>query len=526
METFINKIKKLGESISLKNTKSLVFLDNPQYVWMVASGRLNLFAVATENGSPRGARMPLFTVEEGSIVFPPGSTTGKTGITTLATGDPSTDLISIKLPQFVDIAGKGPFSGTACRILDKWIGDVLSYMSHELPPDDCTGVEPGADIRVEANKTFKSSGGILWCEIYEGLAALPGDETAIKLKKGVIFPVSDNTWLRACDNLKIKVISTGDFIKTPAFTGSLFSFNKIFLNYMILKRDRDIKADRERLQKRKAHDEELTKKALYEIASPLLPKSRQYLFEETDDHLLSACKLIGKQTGITFSRPVETEHKRGAGESIIEDMDSIARASRIKKRKVMLRDDWWRKDNGPLLAFKRGEADHPLALIQLSPTEYAVFDPVYKTRQKVNRKIAQSIEPGAYTFFCPLPERKLSFWDLLKYSLKGSGQSIATIFLMGLLAALLGLVVPIATGIIFNTVIPNAEIGLLWQLTLILTACAIGTVAFEITQSVAVLRLQGKTESSLQAAVWDRLMSLRASFFRNYTSGDQGLCTR
>jgi ATP-binding cassette subfamily C protein len=224
--------------------------------------------------------------------------------------------------------------------------------------------------------------------------------------------------------------------------------------------------------------------------------------------------------GVTFARPVESGYGRGAGVPVREELDSIARASRIKKRKVMLREDWWKKDNGPLLAFKRGGPDYPLALIQLSPIEYAVFDPTRQTRRKVNREIAQSIEPVAYTFFRPLPEHKLNFWDLVRYSLKGSSQSVATVLLMGLLSALLGLIVPIATGIIFNTVIPNAEIGLLWQLALILTACAIGTVAFDITQSVAVLRLQGKTESALQAAVWDRLMSLRASFFRHYASGD------
>ncbi|MBF0488629.1 MAG: hypothetical protein HQK98_10755 [Nitrospirae bacterium] len=49
---------------------------------------------------------------------------------------------------------------------------------------------------------------------------------------------------------------------------------------------------------------------------------------------------------------------------------------------------------------------------------------------------------------------------------------------------------------------------------------ALANVMFQLTGSIAMLRAEGKIDASLQAAVWDRLLSLPASFFRRYTVGD------
>ncbi len=43
---------------------------------------------------------------------------------------------------------------------------------------------------------------------------------------------------------------------------------------------------------------------------------------------------------------------------------------------------------------------------------------------------------------------------------------------------------------------------------------------FQLTRSIAVLRLGGKADGRVQAAVWDRLLSLPVTFFRRYTVGD------
>jgi NHLM bacteriocin system ABC transporter ATP-binding protein len=57
-------------------------------------------------------------------------------------------------------------------------------------------------------------------------------------------------------------------------------------------------------------------------------------------------------------------------------------------------------------------------------------------------------------------------------------------------------------------------------MTLALVVSALATAVFQITRSIAVLRVGGKIDGAVQAAVWDRLLALPVSFFRRYTVGD------
>ena len=49
---------------------------------------------------------------------------------------------------------------------------------------------------------------------------------------------------------------------------------------------------------------------------------------------------------------------------------------------------------------------------------------------------------------------------------------------------------------------------------------ALATGLFQLTQGLSLLRLETASDASTQAAVWDRLLNLPVSFFRQYTTGD------
>ena len=65
----------------------------------------------------------------------------------------------------------------------------------------------------------------------------------------------------------------------------------------------------------------------------------------------------------------------------------ICEASRVRSRRVILRDDWWRRDNGPLVAFlsldEERKSTRPVALLPVSPRRYELVDPVAGTRTPV-----------------------------------------------------------------------------------------------------------------------------------------------
>jgi ATP-binding cassette subfamily C protein len=96
--------------------------------------------------------------------------------------------------------------------------------------------------------------------------------------------------------------------------------------------------------------------------------------------------------------------------------------------------------------------------------------------------------------------------------------------LAGFAAGLLALVVPLATTFLFSHVIPSDSRSELVQVICILLVAAVGTGAFWLARAFAILRIRGRFTSSLQFAVWDRVLHLPPSFFRDYTAGD--LATR
>jgi ATP-binding cassette subfamily C protein len=83
-----------------------------------------------------------------------------------------------------------------------------------------------------------------------------------------------------------------------------------------------------------------------------------------------------------------------------------------------------------------------------------------------------------------------------------------------------GTVTPYLTGQLFDVAIPQADRAMLWTFGLALLASAISTALFKFAQGVATVRVQARMESSIQAAVWDRLLNLPVNFFRRYSAGD------
>jgi ATP-binding cassette subfamily C protein len=126
----------------------------------------------------------------------------------------------------------------------------------------------------------------------------------------------------------------------------------------------------------------------------------------------------------------------------------------------------------------------------------------------------------AYCFYRPLPEQALTGLDLLKFGARGLKKDLAMIGLMGLAIGLLSLAVPESIRILVDEIIPLADRSQLLSLTLGLLAVAIGGGLFQLAQGFALLRVETKADSAIQAAIWDRLLRLPVAFFRRFSAGD------
>jgi len=139
---------------------------------------------------------------------------------------------------------------------------------------------------------------------------------------------------------------------------------------------------------------------------------------------------------------------------------------------------------------------------------------------RVSAEIAVSLNPFAYVFYRPFPAKKLTVSDLMRFGVQGCRSELVAILLAGVAAGILGVVTPMVTGIVFDSLIPGAERSQLVRMGLFLLTCAISGAMFALARTFATLRLEGKMDMAIQAAVWDRLLSLPVPFFREYGSGD------
>jgi ATP-binding cassette subfamily C protein len=197
----------------------------------------------------------------------------------------------------------------------------------------------------------------------------------------------------------------------------------------------------------------------------------------------------------------------------------MAESANVRLRNVHYEEGWWRQANGYFIAFRAAD-ERPVAILPSIRGGLKIVDPVENRSTAVNSKTASTLSAKGFQVYRPLPEVRMKPGQLLEFSMKGCEKELATIVMMGVAVGLLGTIPPIFMGRLVDSVIPGAQHSELLQLTLIVVAVAISTALFMTTRIYALLRLEGKIDGPLQAAVWDRLLRLPSTFFRNFQAGD------
>ncbi len=233
-----------------------------------------------------------------------------------------------------------------------------------------------------------------------------------------------------------------------------------------------------------------------------------------DDPLYAAVCLVGEAAGVPIAPPA-----LGRSGTRLHPLAEIARRSHFRTRRVMLLGDWHRHDNGPLLAYLAA-GQRPVALLPDGPQRYRLVDPATGQQQPVTLAVAETLTGEAQILYRSFPMQRLDLYGVLAFGLYGLRGDVLMLITMGLLAGLIALATPIATGQIIASILPRADLTMHGMVIASLALAAFGTAAFTVTRSFALLRIQIRMDASIQTAVWDRLLMLPASFFRNYSSGD------
>ncbi|HEX3527749.1 MAG TPA: NHLP bacteriocin export ABC transporter permease/ATPase subunit [Thermoanaerobaculia bacterium] len=507
-------LKNETDEIRLAGNSPLA-LDSAADVWLVESGMVEVFAVP--RGDP-GPRTHLATVLLGGLLFgvdpqDSGDPARSHGLGLLAVGTAGTRLL--RQPA------ANPADESLAARLDDWLDGLCGGLSHPAPPRGFEELRPGVETHLaEAGRPARSREGVAWVRHLEGRTNLLGDE-ALAVQDAELFPVPEPLWLVASGETRLASLSTAEALREGGLGPGLARFHDLFLAAVALQRAKGEKLERERLGRKQDLDRAALRGAYTQLTSILQGAAHDGAgLGEKPDLLLATCRLVGAVQGIAMRDRPEGQPAGKQGDKLAQ----ICAASRVRSRRVILRDDWWRRDNGALVAFRAPEADpktrFPVALLPTSARSYVMVDPGEGTRTPVDAAVAETLSGDAYMLYPPLPERPVGLGDLVRMAFAGRRRDLLTIVLMGLAGGMLGMLVPILTGQLFGGVIPAADRGQLLQIMLALLVSALAGGIFQVMRSLAVLRLGGKVDGTVQAAVWDRLMALPVTFFRRYTVGD------
>lgn len=303
------------------------------------------------------------------------------------------------------------------------------------------------------------------------------------------------------------------FLRQAQLAKVLSEVNSALLHSVRLNVAQANTAERRRLEQRVANDEMVVDRSIRQLAGVSAKHSTDGP-PEGGGALLNACNVVGGVAGIVF-----TPHPDEKAQTQQRDpLGSIAKASRVRYRQVALKGNWWEHDHGPLLVYFETDK-RPGALIP-QRGRYELHDTSLGTVVLVTQEIAETLSPFAYVFYRPFKDKALDVLELMRFGVQGCQRDLFLVALMGIAGGILGMITPMVTGKLFDSVIPGADKNQLLQLTVALIGAAIGTAMFELTRSVAMLRVEGRMDLSVQAAVWDRLLALPVPFFRNFTAGD------
>ncbi|MBQ1482883.1 MAG: ATP-binding cassette domain-containing protein [Erysipelotrichaceae bacterium] len=270
----------------------------------------------------------------------------------------------------------------------------------------------------------------------------------------------------------------------------------------------------EQIKTRKLSDQEILEDSFMKLASAVLgtrisqkSQSQRYPTKEAIDDILKFYHL----------KPAEIDEEM---KQIVDQLDTFLRPHGIMYRSVRLKKGFYKDSIGPILALDK-ETQKAVALLPGAFSGYAFEDPASGRKEKVKAGNEGRFEEDAYCFYRPLPLKKLNVADLLLYMKDCIAiNDFIYIGLMSLAVTLSGMLITYLTNLLTGPVLRSGDLSALYAAMFFMICAGISSRLVSILNAQINSRLSMKTSLSVQAAVMMRILSLPASFFRKYSSGE------
>jgi ABC-type bacteriocin/lantibiotic exporter with double-glycine peptidase domain len=192
----------------------------------------------------------------------------------------------------------------------------------------------------------------------------------------------------------------------------------------------------------------------------------------------------------------------------------------IMRRRVNLESGWHRDAVGAMLG-RMKEDDSVVALLPFGLTGYRYYDRRAGRFVRVNGRNERLFESEAFAFYKPFPLKKMGVGSLLRYIVEQISAADLIMLVLSMLAALaVGMVMPRLNVLLFSTVLESGSPRMLVGIAIYMVCATLSAVLLNVVKSLITARINTKLDLSIEAASMMRVLSLPASFFKDYSAGE------
>ena len=202
-----------------------------------------------------------------------------------------------------------------------------------------------------------------------------------------------------------------------------------------------------------------------------------------------------------------------------EQLEYALRPHGIMHRMVALTEGWHKDAFGPMIAYRVSDGT-PVPVFP-KPNEGYWFHDESGRKTAVNAHNAHDFAPEARCFYRPLPLGRIGVHNLISYMWQSlSFADIALLVIISLLVTLAGLALPPIVKVLTGYVIDVGNYAVLWATAAFLLCAILSQQLFTASREIAINRILTKASMQVASAFMMRLLSLPATFFREYSAGE------
>lgn len=517
-ETLHDLLSRIGNPLSLDVNAPFLATD-PGKFWYIAEGKINLSGTQAVADLATGKVQDFYTFKAGELFFGIRQTS-YTALALLASPQEKSLVYEINIADFRrELPPKYSWIVELEVLVKQWIITLFhtidqAFIKKKQDPDK--RIAPGFSGKFESGVLIASEIPLVWCTVsdasklkFHGLASMQSPTQEI------LIPLHRNVCAEILGSVEIAAVPSEGIILQSNFWNGLVAFQELVMEIQGMRLQNETRKEIDRLilkhQKADSYLGELLNQAKV-VLNDNKKEGFGFEFTKTQSSIFNALQIVANQQDIPLTLPPDILEAE-------DPLEEISRHSSVRYREIFLEGDWFKEDGGTFLGFLQNQKE-PVAMIPQKNGSYLIANPETGEKTILNEKNKNLVQKSGFMLYKPMNFEIKGLLPLMKFCvLKDKSDYVYYLFL-GLLVTVLGMISPFFTSIIFDSIILNAEKDQLIYVGLGIGMAGLAAFLFEITQSLAMLRIESKMDGTLQAGVWDKILNLPVTFFTQFSAGD------